>query len=110
MSQFEYRSDSGVNNRYVQGGTSESLPARIGWWERIVYERSDTDVTITLQNMHHKRPDIVSTLMYGRPAYAWFILQYNNIVDINEEFVVGKTIILPSKERLMTEILTRSRI
>jgi hypothetical protein len=105
---FTYRSDNGVNNRYVQGGTAESLPTRIGWWERTVYEKSDTDVAIVLQNMHNKRPDIISTLVYGRPTYAWFILQYNNIVDINEEFVAGKTIVLPTRERLMTEILSKS--
>ena len=109
MAQFNYRSDNGTNNRYIQGGTSESLPTRIGWWERTIYERSDTDVTIVLQNMHNKRPDIVSSLVYGSPAYTWFILQYNNIVDVNEEFVAGKAIMLPTRERLMTEILTRSR-
>lgn len=109
MSQFEYRSDKGTNNRYVQGGVSESFQPRIGWWERNIYEKSETDTSIVIQNNYDKRPDILSTLVYGSPAYTWFILQYNNIVDINTEFVAGKTLLIPTKERLMTEILTRSK-
>lgn len=101
------RSDQIRDGRYVQGGSSEQLEDRIGWWDRRPFAPSVTDVTLTITTRYAKRPDLLAFDAYGKATLAWVILQYNNIVDINEEFIEGSQIQLPTRERVMTEFLTR---
>jgi hypothetical protein len=98
------------NSRYVQGGDSDVFPNSIGWWEKrsdILTDQAD-DIQMTLTMLYQGRPDLVSYQVYGRPDLAWLVLQYNNIVDINEEFVAGVVIQLPSKTRVLTDICTNT--
>lgn len=98
------------NSRYVQGGVSEFDDRFVRWWERRTLPRDDvTDSTFTLTATYELRPDLVAFDYYGRSDLAWLVLQYNKIVDINTEFVVGKEIILPSRERVFYEILNRNK-
>jgi hypothetical protein len=41
------------------------------------------------------RPDLISYKAYGTTAYWWLILLANNILDIDEDLVVGKIIKIP---------------
>lgn len=90
--------------RYTSGGTTEVFPTRLGWWERYVFERQRDDIEYTLETKYDKRPDLLSYDVYGTPNYMWTILQFNNILDINMEFVTGKTIMLPTPTRVQTEL------
>jgi len=95
------------NTRYVQGGTTEVLPKALGWWEKKqTILKSISDIEFKITSKYHKRPDSVSFLVYDRNDLSWLILQYNNIVDINTEFITGKIIMLPSPLRTFSEILT----
>lgn len=96
------------DSRYVQGGTTEIFPKRLGWWDRKVLQKSNADVTITISPKYNLRPDLLAFDMYGNVNLAWVVLQFNNIVDVNEEFITGKVITLPTKKRLVTEILNAS--
>ena len=40
------------------------------------------------------KPYLVSQDVYGDTGYWWFIMEFNNIFDI-EDFIVGKTIRIP---------------
>jgi len=40
------------------------------------------------------KPYLVSQDVYGDPGYWWFLMEFNNIFDI-EDFTVGKTIKIP---------------
>ena len=40
------------------------------------------------------KPYLVSQVVYGDPGYWWYIMEFNNIFDV-EDFVVGKTIRIP---------------
>jgi hypothetical protein len=91
-------------SRYVKGGTTDIYATRLGWWDRYVFSPSRTDVTYTIEQKYHLRPDLLSYTLYGSPVYTWVILQYNNILDINTEFVVGKVITLPTPIRVKTEM------
>lgn len=101
------RSDLNRTGRYVQGGVSDSFSDRIGWWERRILAKSSSDVAITITARYHKRPDLLAADLYGRPTDQWVILQLNNIVDINVEFVQGKQIVVPTKQRMNQEFLTK---
>lgn len=93
-------------SRYVQGGTTERYPTRLGWWSRKPMSKSDTDITITINNRYHQRPWLVAADVYGADNLEWVILQYNCILDVVEEFVMGKVITIPTPQRLNLEILS----
>lgn len=103
---FTKRSDQQLTGRYVQGGTNTISYGRLGWWERIIFPKDNSDVKITLTSKYHKRPDLLAFDIYGSATLGWFILQYNTIVDIPEEFVQGTVVLLPTKSRL-TELLSK---
>ena len=101
------RSDTASGGRYVQGGSTVKFPKRIGWWERKELPVDTSDVAITITTRYHKRPDLLAFDAYGSSRLAWLVLQFNNIVDLNEEFVAGKVIKLPTKSRVLTELTQR---
>ena len=94
--------------RYKQGGTTESSPGKLGWWERRVYPMSDDDTTFEITPTYIGRPDLIAYAAYGKASLMWLVLEYNNIVDINEELVGGASIKLPSAARVYSEILTKT--
>lgn len=91
------------NSRYRFGGqTALRKPGQLGWWDRgnVRKNSSFTDITLTITPRYAGRPDLVAYDYLGSTTYMWLVLQYNNIVDINEEFVVGKELQLPAAESL----------
>lgn len=99
------RSNQRRDGRYVYGGTVEVKGNRLGWWERQIFARSHSDVSYTITKQHARRPDLLAYDVYGRANLMWFVLQYNNITDINTEFVEGAEILLPTVQRLFGELL-----
>ena len=96
------------NGRYTQGGVVDKFRNRLGWWERFVYERQTDDIRFTITKEYEGRADLIAYRVYRLATLQWLVLQYNNIVDINTELVSGKTLVLPSQERVQTAILTQS--
>lgn len=95
------------NSRYTQGGDVEVFDQRLGWWERIIFEPADDDIPITISPDFDKRPDLLAKAIYGKQQLAWVILQFNNILDINTEFIAGKEITVPSEARVLIDLLNR---
>lgn len=99
------------HSRYVQGGTTSRKKKTVGWWERdtTISKNGKDDILIpALPAVYNNRPDLLSYDLYGNNNLEWLILQYNNIVDITEEFVTGARIVAPSKARLFSGILTKT--
>lgn len=99
------KSTDNNKSRYKKGGTTEVYATRLGWWERYVYEKNKSDVEFVITQRYHLRPDQLASDVYGSPVLMWVILQYNNILDVNTEFVQGKVILLPTPARLKTELI-----
>jgi hypothetical protein len=102
--------NSSVNrpkSRYSQGGTTEVLKNRIGYWDRRVFPTDSTDIVITLDNQYHRKPWLVAYDVYKDVELMWFILQYNNILDVDTEFVTGTVLRLPTTYRLRIGLLSR---
>ena len=102
------RSDQQRGGRYVQGGTVEVKGTKLGWWERRTYERSPTDIVYTITANYAHRPDLLAYDLYGRTTLQWFVLQYNNVADVYVDFTEGTTIVLPTRARLLGELLSKS--
>lgn len=93
--------------RYTQGGVGDRYKRKVAWWERRNLEYQHDDIIHVVTAGQAKRPDLIATAIYGKPALSWLVLQYNNIVDINTELTTGITIRLPSERRLGLSILTQ---
>lgn len=103
------RSDQTRNTRYTQGAAKvDSYANRIGWWDRRVFLPSPLDVSIVISSRYNLRPDLMAYDAYGKSNLSWILLQYNNIVDINLEFVTGATILVPLPQRVNAEFLTQN--
>ena len=99
-----------TKSRYTQGGDTEVFRERLGWWERDLetLKEDDTDEFIVITPKYDRRPDMVAADFLGSALLSWMVLQFNNIVDINEEFVAGKNIRLPTSRRVLFDFLNKS--
>ena len=97
--------------RYLQGGTSELSGDKIAWWERKeISKPAMDDISIFIDMVFAERPDLVAEQYYSTAELEWLVLQYNNIIDIKEEFVYGKTITIPSNSRVRNSITSSSSL
>ncbi len=87
-------------SRYVHGGGTELQNNRLEWWERVVFQKDPSDIVYVVENIYEGRLDNISYVFYNEPRYWWFIAQYNNILDPMTEIVAGKTLLIPTKDRL----------
>jgi hypothetical protein len=94
--------------RYTQGGITDKFPSRLGWWERRIIPKDDSDIYHIITKRGEGRPDLISYDVYKDAYYAWFIMQYNSIVDPTEELVKGKRLRLPTPSRLKINIIHRN--
>ncbi len=96
------------NSRYLQGGDTDVYKERLGWWEkRDIPENGISDTVFKITKRYEHRPYLVAKIVLGREDLEWLILQYNEIVDIIEEFVAGREIRIPSKNRVNFSIITK---
>lgn len=96
-------------SRYLQGGETEEFKERLGWWEKRDDIEKDqiSDSVFVITKKYEHRPYLVAKVFLGREDLEWLILQYNEIVDIMEEFVAGREIRIPSKDRVNFSIITK---
>lgn len=88
------------SSRYVAGGISERASGKIEWWERTIFPQDSTDTHYVIENFYAGRLDLIANAFYKEPRYWWVIAQINNILDPITETVPGRTLIIPSPERL----------
>lgn len=99
-----------ARSRFNLGGKVDTFVDRLGWWMRKEsLGGDDLDIVVyTIPLEVAGRPDLISEIFYQTSRLEWFVLQYNNIVDINEELAVGKIIRLPPKNALSSLNFERS--
>lgn len=96
-------------SRMLNGGTTELKGNKLGWWERGDFEKNiSTDRLVVIPDVYDNRPDLLAYAVYGNPALFWLILQYNNIIDLEEEFVTGAEILLPSRTRVLSSMVNNN--
>ncbi len=100
------------NSRMLQGGTTEVYKDRLGWYEKRTDIEKDQydDRVFTITKKYEFKPWLVAKVLLDREDLEWLVLEYNDIVDIMEEFVVGREIRVPSKNRTDFSIITKSTL
>lgn len=93
------------NSRYLIGGYTDKTGAELGYWERFAFKPSVDDFKFTITRQFQYRPDLVAYTVYGSTSMMWFVLQFNNILDIDKEFGEGVIISLPTPRRVQTSLL-----
>lgn len=84
-------------SRYNSGGkVYKDADGNVKYWERSVIPKDMDDIQYTIAAKYDCSPDLLALDMYGSTSYEWVILQFNNIIDVHEEFRTGKQIKLPS--------------
>jgi hypothetical protein len=91
--------------RYLCGGYTDVSGNMLGWWERVVFPTDPSDISFPLTQRYNCRPDLVAFDLYGRADLQWFVMQYNNVIDVTVQFIVGTEVTLPTRVRLFGEIL-----
>ena len=66
-----------------------------------------TDDLIAIPASAHLRPDLLSAELYGTPDLWWTfaVRNPNKIIDPIYDFITGKEIFVPTRERMLTTIL-----
>jgi hypothetical protein len=99
------------HSRMLNGGTTSTKGDKLGWWERKTFEKNiSSDIRVIIPDVYDRRPDLLAFFLYRNPKLAWLILQYNNIVDIEEEFTTGTEIIAPSRTRALSSMVNKNII
>lgn len=104
------RSVDDKTSRYVHGGQSyiDSEHNMLTFWDRYNLPRSEeTDIKLVITPELNHSPWLIASRLYGNASYLWVVLQYNNILDI-EELEIGREIIVPSPVRLRTAIIIKN--
>lgn len=97
------------NSRYLQGGNTTQLDDKLAWWEKRRINLEDIPYTlITIDNVLNKRPDLLAFNVYDSSDLDWIILQFNNIIDVAEEFTYGKIIKVPDRSFVYSNILSKA--
>lgn len=89
-------------SRYVLGGSTDSTTQFLNWWDRKLIPPAPDDIPLVIARKYNRKPWLMAFDLYGKAKDQWIILQFNNIVDINTEFVQGARIKVPTAQRILT--------
>lgn len=87
-------------SRYVAGGTTEYANGFVEWWERFNFAKDSSDTVYVVENFYENRLDLIASVFYKESRYAWFLAQYNNILDPFSEVTAGRVLLIPTPERV----------
>lgn len=87
-------------SRYVAGGATETADGFIEWWERFNFPKDSSDRVYIVENFCENRLDLIASVFYKESRYAWFLAQYNNILDPFSEVTAGRVLLIPTADRV----------
>ena len=97
------------NGRYTLGGSTEVSSFAIEWWNKNPMPRDPTDIVYIMEAKYEGRADLLGYLFYGDPLLWWVIGVYNSILDPIEELVQGKILLIPLKERVESQLFSKTK-
>lgn len=101
---MEKNSTNVQTSRYVAGGQTEVNSTRLEWWERSNFELDGSDVIYVVDQKTEGRLDLIAAAFLDDSHLWWLIAQYNAILDPHGEIIAGRTLRIPTRDRLETMI------
>lgn len=92
--------------RYATGGQTTSNGRFLGYYDKQNIAPASDDVPWVIEVPFENRPDLIANRFLGNPRLAWVILLRNDILNPLTELTAGKTISIPSNNRVQSEILS----
>lgn len=87
--------------------TTDVVDFYLDLWDEPLLLPSVNDKLIKIEPKYHLRPDKMSYDLYGTPRLWWVfaMINPNKLIDPTDDFVSGLEILIPSRERIESEIL-----
>lgn len=91
------------NSRYAQGlvATNRSNQPFIVLRRPLNLEPAEDDTFVSVTQEYTKRPDLLSSKVYGTAELWWVIYEFNGIMDPLFDLKIDQVIRLPSIDRVM---------
>lgn len=67
-------------------------------------EPNEDDTFVTVTQEYERRPDLLSSRVYGDPELWWVIYEFNGIMDPLFDLKMGQILRIPSLERVVQAI------
>ena len=99
--------DNSINGRYAIGGITEVSMTRLEIWTKNEMLTDSTDIIYYVEKAYegihgHRK---LGKVFYGDEGLWWVICQYNNIINPVTELKEGKLLLIPTIERIKSELL-----
>lgn len=104
---MEKNSTNVQTSRYVVGGQTEVNSLRLEWWERANFQLDASDTLYVIDSKTEGRLDLIAAAFLNDSHLWWFIAQYNAILDPYGEIIAGRTLRIPTKDRLQSLLTGR---
>ena len=100
--------DNTKNGRYTLGGSTEVSVYSLEWWNKNKISPDRSDIVYYIEKKYEFKPHLLGYLFYGDSLLWWIIAQANGIIDPLEELVEGKMLLIPTMNRVKSEIISTS--
>jgi hypothetical protein len=100
--------DNIKNGRYVLGGTTEVSSFAIEMWDANVLPSDPSDILYYVEKKYEGKPHLLGYIFYGDTGLWWIICLYNKIIDPLQEIVEGRALLIPTLDRLKTQIFSNN--
>lgn len=94
------------NGRYTLGGTTEVSSFAIETWIATTIPSDPSDIIYFVEKKYEGKPQLLGYVFYGDTGLWWVICLYNGIIDPLEEIIEGKLLLIPTIDRMRSEIFT----
>ena len=94
------------NGRYALGGKTEVSSFALELWENNPIASDPSDIVYYVEKKYENQPHILGYVFYGDTGLWWVICLYNQIIDPIAEIVEGKMLLIPTLERVKSEVFS----
>lgn len=94
------------NGRYVLGGTTEVSSFALEMWDANTLPPDPSDVIYLVEQKYVGKPHLLGYVFYGDIGLWWIICAYNGVIDPMEEIIEGKALLIPTLDRIKTQIFS----
>lgn len=94
------------NSRYSKGlvATNRSNKPFLVLRRPLALEPSEDDTFIVVTQEYTKRPELLSSKVYGTPELWWVIYEFNGIMDPLFDLKIDQVLRIPSLDRVVQAI------